>query len=135
MPGSRGQGRSDPLIFFDRKEKLESRAGPGSRGDGDASAHQLHEPLDLRQAETGSGLSLRREPGVEDSRYGLLRHAFTGIAHPDAQEIRRALTRLTADAEFCAGLSDTEGFRNPSEIWQQYDYIEQAMASGGKGAV
>jgi hypothetical protein len=55
--------------------------------------------------------------------------------HRDAQEIRRALTRLTADAEFCAGLSDTEGFRNPSEIWQQYDYIEQAMASGGKGAV
>ena len=54
--------------------------------------------------------------------------------HRDTQEIRRALTRLTADAEFCAGLSDAEGFRDAAEVWQQYDYLEQAMASGGKDA-
>ena len=54
--------------------------------------------------------------------------------HRDAREIRRTLTRLTADAEFFAGRNDAEGFCNPVEVWQQYDYIERAMVPGDKDA-
>ncbi len=54
--------------------------------------------------------------------------------HRDAKQIRRAVVQLTVDAEFFAGLSDTEGFRDPAEVWQQYSYIEQAMDSGNNDA-
>ena len=48
-----------------------------------------------------------------------------------ADDIRRAVRRLTADAEYYAGLSDAEGFRDPAEVWGEYDLLERAFAGYG----
>ena len=51
---------------------------------------------------------------------------------PDAMaptvDIRRAVGRLTTDAEYYAGLSDAEGFRDPAEVMALYDMLERAFA-------
>jgi hypothetical protein len=52
-------------------------------------------------------------------------------AAASANDIRRAVRRLTADAEYYAGLSDAEGFRDPAEVWGQYDLLERAFAACG----
>ena len=43
--------------------------------------------------------------------------------YPDAQQIRSSIWKLTIDAEFFAGLNDSEGFRHAAEVWQQYTYL------------
>lgn len=48
-----------------------------------------------------------------------------------AEDIRRAIRRLTADAEYYAGLSDGEGYRDPAEVWSEYDLLERAFAGSG----
>jgi hypothetical protein len=50
-----------------------------------------------------------------------------GAMAPTA-DIRRAVARLTTDAEYHAGLSDAEGFRDPAEAMAQYDMLERAFA-------
>jgi hypothetical protein len=50
-----------------------------------------------------------------------------GVAAP-AVEVRRAVRRLTVDAEYHAGLTDGEGFRDPAEVWGQYEWLERAFA-------
>jgi hypothetical protein len=51
-----------------------------------------------------------------------------GLGAP-ATDVRRAVRRLTIDAEYFAGLSDAEGFRDPAELWAEYDLLERAVAS------
>jgi hypothetical protein len=46
-------------------------------------------------------------------------------------DVRRAVRRLTADAEYFAGLSDAEGLRDPAEMMAEYDLLERAFAAGG----
>jgi hypothetical protein len=48
-----------------------------------------------------------------------------------AADVRRSLRRLTVDAEYYAGLSDAEGFRDPAEAIAQYDLLERAFAGAG----
>ena len=48
-----------------------------------------------------------------------------------AAEVRRAVRLLTVDAEYYAGLNDSEGFRDPAEAWEQYELLERAC--GGVG--
>ena len=48
-----------------------------------------------------------------------------------ADDIRRAVVRLTVDAEYFAGLSDEEGLRDPAEMMAEYDRLERAFAAGG----
>jgi hypothetical protein len=47
--------------------------------------------------------------------------------------LRTAIRRLTVDAEYFAGLTDGEGFRDPAEVWTQYDLLERAF-TGDAGA-
>jgi hypothetical protein len=44
-----------------------------------------------------------------------------------AAEVRRAIRRLTVDAEYYAGLNDAEGFRDSAEVSGQYDLLERAF--------
>jgi hypothetical protein len=44
-----------------------------------------------------------------------------------AAEVRRALRRPTVDAEWHAGLTDGEGYRDPAEVWGAYDWLEQGF--------
>jgi hypothetical protein len=53
-----------------------------------------------------------------------------GVA-ASADDIRRAVRRLTADAEYYAGLSDAEGFRDPAEVGGEYDLLERSFAGCG----
>jgi hypothetical protein len=53
---------------------------------------------------------------------------------PNARDIRSSLWRLTIDAEFFAGLNDSEGFRDATEVWQQYTYLKQAVDAGNEAA-
>ena len=46
---------------------------------------------------------------------------------PDMKQIRSAIEKLTSDAEFFAGLNDSEGFRDAAEVWQQYAYLKHAV--------
>jgi hypothetical protein len=47
----------------------------------------------------------------------------------DNKQICNVIGRLTIDAEYFAGLNDSEGFRDASEVWQQYIYLEKAVGS------
>ena len=49
------------------------------------------------------------------------------VRFPDAAQIRQVIDRLRADAEYVAGLTDTEGFRAADEVSQQYSRLEQAF--------
>lgn len=49
--------------------------------------------------------------------------------HPNSQPIRTSLSRLTVDAEFFAGLNDSEGFYDAAEVWREYEYLKQTIAS------
>jgi hypothetical protein len=49
-----------------------------------------------------------------------------GAAGP-AAEVRRAIRQLTVDAEYYAGLTDGEGFRDPAEVWGKYEWLERAF--------
>ena len=42
--------------------------------------------------------------------------------------VRHALTRLRMDADHRAGLSDAEGLRSPSEVWDHYERLQAAAA-------
>jgi hypothetical protein len=44
-----------------------------------------------------------------------------------ATEVRRAVRRLTVDAEYHAGLNNSEGFRDAAEASGQYDLLERAF--------
>ena len=53
------------------------------------------------------------------------------LATPQASSgkaLRSAIRRLTIDAEYFAGLTDGEGFRDPAELWVQYELLETAFA-------
>jgi hypothetical protein len=50
-----------------------------------------------------------------------------GVAEP-AAEVRRAVRRLTVDADFYAGLTNGEGYRDPAEAWATYEWLERAFA-------
>lgn len=43
-----------------------------------------------------------------------------------AVHLRHSLSRLRADAENRAGLSNAEGLRSPSEVWDHYERLESA---------
>ena len=43
-----------------------------------------------------------------------------------AVHVRHSLTRLRADAENRAGLSNAEGLRSPSEVWDHYERLQAA---------
>ena len=42
--------------------------------------------------------------------------------------LRQALTRLRMDADHRAGLSDAEGLRSPSDVWEHYERLQAAAA-------
>ena len=42
--------------------------------------------------------------------------------------LRHSLTRLRADADRRAGLSDADGLRSPSEVWDHYERLQSAAA-------
>jgi hypothetical protein len=42
--------------------------------------------------------------------------------------LRTAIRRLIVDAEYFAGLTDGEGFRDATEVWDQYELLERAFA-------
>jgi hypothetical protein len=47
--------------------------------------------------------------------------------HLAMQQLQAAIEKLTVDAQYFAGLSDSEGFRDAAEVWQQYAYLEGTM--------
>ena len=47
----------------------------------------------------------------------------------DKKQICSAIGRLTIDAEYFAGFNDSEGFRDASEVWQEYSYLEKTLGS------
>jgi uncharacterized protein (DUF3084 family) len=47
----------------------------------------------------------------------------------DNQQICNVIGGLTIDAECFAGLNDSEGFRDASDVWQQYGYLEETIGS------
>jgi hypothetical protein len=76
-------------------------------------------------------------PGNLDEKAGLYRAVKSALAElwgaadrpgAPAAEVRRAVRRLTVDAEYYAGLTDGEGYRDPSEVWGAYDWLERAFA-------
>ena len=46
-------------------------------------------------------------------------------------DVRRAVRLLTVDAEYYAGLNDSEGTRDPAEAWGQYDLLKRAFVDVG----
>jgi hypothetical protein len=42
--------------------------------------------------------------------------------------LRHSLSRLRADADHRAGLSDADGLRSPSEVWDHYERLQSAAA-------
>ena len=46
----------------------------------------------------------------------------------EAAEVHRAIRLLTLDAEYHAGLNDSEGVRDVGEARKQYDLLERAFA-------
>ena len=48
---------------------------------------------------------------------------------PDNKRISSAIGRLVIDAEYFAGLNDSEGYGDASEVWQQYAYLEKTVGS------
>ena len=42
-------------------------------------------------------------------------------------EVGRAIRLLALDAEYYAGLSDTEGFRDSADAWTQYELLERTF--------
>jgi hypothetical protein len=49
--------------------------------------------------------------------------------HPHKKQICSAIGRLIIDAEYFAGLNDSEGYGDASEVWQQYAYLEKTVGS------
>jgi len=47
--------------------------------------------------------------------------------HGQGPHIRQAIRRLRADAEFHAGVGETEVFRDAELVWKEYDFLEQAF--------
>ncbi len=43
------------------------------------------------------------------------------------KETRSRIGRLMIDAEYFAGLNDSEGFRDASEVWQQYTFLQETF--------
>src|ERR1051325_1288026 len=76
-------------------------------------ARQLHERL-IEEP------NLARQQRVTIAREiaGLLFSADAGQNVPS--HVRLIMNRLRADADHRAGLSDTEGLRSPSEVWDYY---------------
>ena len=95
-------------------------------------ARQAHEEL---RASTPTGATLARKADPYRAVKAGLDQLWEAADQPGveafADDIRRAVRRLTADAEYYAGLSDAEGFRDPAEVWGEYDLLERAFAGYG----
>jgi len=92
-------------------------------------ARQAHEAL---RAEPPHSANLPAKAKVYQDVKALLdelRAAATGPGVAgDLVDIRRAIRLLALDAEYHAGLNDSEGFRNPAEAWGQYELLERVFA-------
>jgi hypothetical protein len=53
------------------------------------------------------------------------------VRFPDAAQIRQVIDRLRADAEYVAGLTDTEGFPAADEVSRHYSRLELAFTPNG----
>jgi hypothetical protein len=49
------------------------------------------------------------------------------VRFPDMAQTRQIIDGLRVDAEYVAGLTDTEGFRTADEVSLQYSRLEQAF--------
>jgi hypothetical protein len=86
-------------------------------------ARRLHERL-VEDAE----LTASDKVKVAREIAGLLWTIETGRNLP--KHVRHSFARLLADADHRAGLSNAEGLRSPSEVWDHYERLEVAAAQG-----
>jgi hypothetical protein len=93
--------------------------------DGIRRAQRAHEVL-RSERPTAANLPAKAEgyQGMKEL-FDELWAAAGEAAHP--VEVRRVIRLLTVDAEYFAGLSDSEGFRDPTEAWSQYELLERAF--------
>jgi hypothetical protein len=78
-----------PRAMRGREEEVKRRARSGRRADGDMTAAGSHERSDLRHAESGAGLALGGEIGIEQVTGDLRRHAASLILDPNANATPR----------------------------------------------
>jgi|SRR5687767_8254645 hypothetical protein len=92
-------------------------------------ARRAHEAL---RAESPSAANLQSKADVYRRIKALFDELWAAADRADvaggATEMHRAIRLLTIDAEHHAGLSDSEGFRDTAEAWDQYDLLERAFA-------
>jgi hypothetical protein len=86
-------------------------------------ARRLHERL-VEDAELGAADKVKIAREIA----GLLWTIETGRNLP--ARVRHSFARLLADADRRAKLSDAEGLRSPSEVWEHYERLEAAAAQG-----
>ena len=68
--------------------------------------------------------------------YGILKTTLDGlwrvaVHFPNVAHSRQTIDRLSSDAEYVAGLTDTQGFRDADEMSLYYSRLEQALAPKG----
>lgn len=95
--------------------------------DGIHRARRAHEVL-RSERPTAANLPAKAEVyrGMKEVFDELWAAAGEGVV-ADPVEVRRVIRLLTADAEYFAGLNDSEGFRDPTEAWSQYELLERAF--------
>jgi len=95
-------------------------------------ARQAHEALrSSPPARTNLAEKADLYRGVKVVLDDLWRAADLPGANASVAEIRRAVRLLTIDSEYYAGLNDAEGFRDPAEVWGQYELLQRAFVDAG----
>ena len=87
-------------------------------------AHEL-----LRSRAPGTCLDDRSSTAYQTVKKGLDELWAAAQQRPDNKQICGAIRRLTIDAEYFAGLNDSQGFRDASDVWQQYGYLQKTVGS------
>ncbi len=71
------------------------------------------------------------EAGRKGELYGQVKSVLdqAWAAAPDDADVGSAVRSLTVDAQYHAGLSDAEGFRDEADMRAQYDLLERRAAA------
>lgn len=84
-------------------------------------ARKLHEQL--VEAQTLSALDKRRIGRQIVALFSAIEEGRNLPPH-----LRQCLNRLRLDADHRAGITDAEGIRSPSEVWDHYERLEAAAS-------
>jgi hypothetical protein len=83
----------------------------------------------LRSRTPGTRLDEQSSAAYQKVKKGLDELWAAAQQRSDKKQICSAIGRLTIDAEYFAGLNDSEGFRDASEVWQLYIHLEKTVGS------